>query len=112
MVAGALGRALCCCILCLSQDRKVWGILLLYAMCVISCHSLSCCSLHSGSVYNLWIRYRYAAILCSSEWLERKLMVVSVEVGFVEDAYVEVGWFSGYEEVEEVNGVCGFHRRT
>jgi len=39
-------------------------------------------------------------------------MVVSVEVGFVEDAYVEVGWFSGYEEVEEVNGVCGFHRRT
>jgi len=27
------------------------------------------------------MRYRYAAILCSSGWLERKLMVVSVEVG-------------------------------
>jgi len=32
--------------------------------------------------------------------------------GFAEDAYVEVGWFSGYGEVEEVNGVCGFHCRT
>ena len=78
---GALGRVLCCCILCLSRDRMVWGILLLYAVCVICCHCLSCCSLHSGSMYNLWIRYRYAAILCSSGWLERKLMVVSVEVG-------------------------------
>ena len=32
-------------------------------------------------MYNLWIRYRYAANLCSSGWLERKLMVVSVDVG-------------------------------
>ena len=24
--------------------------------------------------------------------------------GFVEDAYVEVGWFSGYREVKEVDG--------
>ena len=31
--------------------------------------------------------------------------------GFVENAYVEVGWFSGYGEVEEVYGVCGFHSR-
>ena len=30
------------------------GILVLCAMCVISCHSQSCSSLHSGSVYNLW----------------------------------------------------------
>ena len=29
----------------------------------------------------LWTRYQYAAILCSSGWLERKLVVVSVEVG-------------------------------
>jgi len=33
-------------------------------------------------------------------------------VRFAEDAYAEVGWFSSYGEVEEVNGVCGFHRRT
>ena len=32
--------------------------------------------------------------------------------GFVENACVEVGWFSGYGEVEEVNGVCGFHSRA
>jgi len=32
--------------------------------------------------------------------------------GFVGNAYVEVGWFSGYVEVEEVNGVCGFHSRA
>ena len=78
---GALGLVLCCCILRLSRESMVRGILLLCAMCVISCHSLSCCSLHSGNVYNLWIRHRYAANLCSSGWLESKLMVVSVEVG-------------------------------
>jgi len=32
--------------------------------------------------------------------------------GFVENAYVEVGWFSGYGEVKEVNGVCGFQSRA
>ena len=70
MGVGALGLVLCCCILHLSWERMVQGILLLCAMCVISSHSLSCCSLHSGSVYNLWIRHRYAANLCSSRWLE------------------------------------------
>jgi len=29
--------------------------------------------------------------------------------GLVENTYVEVGWFSSYGEVEEVNGFCGFH---
>jgi len=29
---GVLGREYFCCILCLSQDRRVWGILLLYAV--------------------------------------------------------------------------------
>jgi len=32
--------------------------------------------------------------------------------GFAEDAYVEVGWFSGFGEFKEVNGVCGLHRMT
>ena len=33
-------------------------------------------------------------------------------VGFVEDAYFEVGLSSGYKEVKEVDVVCGFYCRT
>jgi len=43
------------------------------------------------------------------QWVVRKEIDGGVSRGgFAEDAYVEVG----YGEVEEVNGVCGFHRRT
>jgi len=44
-------------------------------------HSLSCCSLSSGSENILPIRKRYADNLCSSGWLDRTLMVVLVEAG-------------------------------
>ena len=45
-------------------------------VCIVS-HSI-CCLSAVGSVDMIW----YAAILCSAGWLEQKLIVVSVVVGF------------------------------
>ena len=77
---GDLGKELFCCILSLNRVSRARGIPLLFAMCYMCCHSLSCCSLSSGSESILLMRNRYAAILCSIRRLDRKLMVVSVEV--------------------------------
>ena len=45
------------------------------------------------------MRNRYAAILCSRGCLDRKLIVLLFEVGFVEDAYAKAGGSSGFGEV-------------
>ena len=54
---------------------------LLLAIVSIFCHSVFLLFVVRGSVNILWIRWRYAAILCSVGWLEVKLIVVSVVVG-------------------------------
>jgi len=64
---GDLGNELFRCILSLNQVSRARGVLLLCAVCNISCHSLSC-SLSSGSESILLMKNQYAAILCSREW--------------------------------------------
>jgi hypothetical protein len=59
----------------------VGGILFLCATCLMRCHS-SCSCVSRGRENIRWMRNRYAAILCSWGWLDKKLIVVSVTVGF------------------------------
>jgi hypothetical protein len=56
--------------------------LLLCAICLMLFHSFCHCALLRGSESILFIKNLYAASLCSRGWLERKLMVVSVAVGW------------------------------
>jgi len=62
---GDLGKELFRCILSLNRVSRVREIPLSCAMCNMCCHSLSCCSLSSGSGSILLMKNRYAAILCS-----------------------------------------------
>ena len=62
---GDLGKELFLCIRSLNRVSRASGISLLCAMCNMCCHSLSCCSLSSGSESILLMRKEYAAILCS-----------------------------------------------
>ena len=77
---GGLGQDLFRSILCFNQVSRVTGISLLCAVRSLFFHSLSCCSLSSGSENILPITKGYATNLCSSGWWDRKLMVVLVEV--------------------------------
>ena len=71
-----------CCICAFNFIMSCGGNLLLLGIVSIFCHSIFPLFVVRGSVNILWIRCRYAAILCSVGWLEVKLMVVSVVVGF------------------------------
>ena len=59
------------------------GNLLFLAMVIVFCHSTCLLSAVRGRDIILFIRKRYAAILCSVGWLGVKLIVVSVVVGFL-----------------------------
>jgi hypothetical protein len=52
-------------------------------MVIIFCHSTCLLSAVTGRNIILLIRKQYAAILCSVGWLEVKLIVISVVVGFL-----------------------------
>jgi len=58
---GDLGNELFRCILSPNRVSGVRGISLLCAVCNMCCHSLSCCSLSSGSENILLMRNRYTA---------------------------------------------------
>ena len=81
VVVGSLDCVVLCCILCFSLTIRFKDSLLLCTICTIFFHSSCCCFSPSGRVSILLMRDRYAASLCSSGWLVRKLMVVSVAVG-------------------------------
>jgi hypothetical protein len=56
--------------------------LLLFAICCIVSHSFCFLAVVKGSECILVMWYLSVAVLCSMGWFERKLMVVSVVVGF------------------------------
>ena len=66
VVVGGLDTELFRCILSLKRVSRVRGISLLCGVQYVCCHSLSCCTLSSGSESILLMRNRHAAILCSS----------------------------------------------
>ena len=58
----------------------------LFLFCAIDCinfHSVCCLSFVSSNETILVTWYPYAAVLCTVGWLDKKLMVVSVVVGFL-----------------------------
>ena len=57
--------------------------MLLCAIDFIAFYSVCCLCVINGKDCILVIRYRYAASLCSLGWLDMKLMVVFVVVGFL-----------------------------
>jgi hypothetical protein len=69
------------------------GKLLLFALYFIVIHSACCLSVVNDSDCNLVTWYWYAAISCSVGWLDRKLMVVLVVVGF---QYISIFKLSGF----------------
>ena len=70
-----------CCICAFNFIMSCEGKFLLLAIVSIFYHSIFLLFVMRGSVNILWIRWRYAAILCSVGWLEVNLIVVSVVVG-------------------------------
>jgi len=70
-----------CCI-CVFRFVMSFSGKMFHAMACIVFHSDCCLSVVSGSDCILVMWYQKAAILCSVGWLDRKLIVVSVVVGF------------------------------
>ena len=64
-----------------------------YAIGFINFHSVFCLSFVSGNETILVIWYLYAAGLCSVGWVDEKLMVVSVVVGFLN---MSISRFEGF----------------
>jgi hypothetical protein len=73
------------------------GKLLFRAMACIVFHSDCCLSIVSGSDCILVMWYWQDAILCSVGWLDRKLIVVSVVVGF---RYISISRLVGFRIIK------------